>query len=99
MAERTRRERRFDADRQKSFAPKAAPAESPTLDIVPAAGLTEEFVPAPMRVSQAAPMTNRKAAALVNFAQEYYYEYSELSHILIITAILFVVMIGLSFFI
>ncbi|NJO00238.1 MAG: hypothetical protein HC875_42030 [Anaerolineales bacterium] len=87
MAKRTRRERRFEGDKQPGqFAPSAAPAE----ERVTSPALSEEFVPAP-----AAPLNNRKTAA-VNFAQEYFYEYGELQTILIITAILFVAMMGMS---
>lgn len=90
MAKRTRRERRFEGDKQPGqFAPKAAPAE----ERVTSPALSEEFVPAP---AMAAPLNNRKTAA-VNFAQEYFYEYGELQTILIITAILFVAMMAMSF--
>jgi hypothetical protein len=93
MAKRTRRERRFEGDKQPpQFTPKAAPAAETVLS--PA--LNEEFVPAPAMAAQPAALNNRKAAA-VNFAQEYYYEYGELKNILIITAILFVAMVGMSF--
>jgi hypothetical protein len=93
MAKRTRRERRFEGDKQpRQFTPKAAPAG----EGMAAPALSEEFVPAPAMAAQAAPLNNRKTAA-VNFAQEYYYEYGELKTILIITAILFVAMMGMSF--
>ncbi len=95
MAKKTRRERRFGTEKQTPFTPKAALAESP-LGEATSAVATEEFTPALPKVAEAVPVNNRKVAA-INLAQEYYYEYKELTTILIITGILFVVMIGLSF--
>ncbi|MBE7468119.1 MAG: hypothetical protein DPW09_13790 [Anaerolineae bacterium] len=93
MAKRTRRERRLEGDKQPGqFVPKTAPAG----ENIPLPTLSEEFVPTPAMAAQAAPLNNRKTAA-VNFAQEYYYEYGELRTILIITAILVVAMVGMSF--
>lgn len=90
MAKRTRRERRLEGDKQPGlFVPKAAPVG----ESVPSPTVSEEFVPAP---AVAAPLNNRKTA-FVNFAQEYYYEYGELQKILIITALLFVAMMAISF--
>ncbi len=90
MAKRTRRERRLESDKQPDqFVPKAAPVG----ESIPSPALSEEFVSTP---AMAAPLNNRKTVA-VNFAQEYYYEYGELQKILIITAILFVAMMGMSF--
>jgi hypothetical protein len=96
MAKRTRRERRLETNKQNLFSPKTALVESPTAEEISSPTFSEEFVSAPAKSTQAAVVNNRKFAA-VNFAQEYYYEYSELSKILVITVILFVVMIGLSF--
>lgn len=95
MAKRTRRERRFEAEKQKPITPKTAPAEIPAVDTA-SPMTTEVYTPASPQIAQAAPLNNRKAAA-VNFAEEYRHEYRELTTILTISAIMFAVMIGLSF--
>jgi hypothetical protein len=96
MAKRTRRERRLEVDKQKPVTPKTVPPEESTADLS-APLITEASTPALSKSAQATPLNNRKMAAEINFAQEYHYVYSELTIILIITAILFAVMIGLSF--
>ena len=89
MAKRSRRVRRQETEKQRQFAsPPMTSVELPAVEAV------EDEFPLPMKAAQAAPINNRK---VVNFAQEYYYVYPELRNIMIITAILFVVMIGLSF--
>lgn len=95
MAKRTRRERRFEVEKQKPITPKAAPAETPAVDTASPV-MTELYTPASPRTAPAAPLNNRKAAA-VNFAEEYRHEYRELTTILTISAIMFAVMIGLAF--
>jgi hypothetical protein len=95
MAKRTRRERRFEAEKQKPITPKAAPAETPAVDTASPV-ITEVYTPASSKTAQAAPLNNRKLAA-VNFAEEYRHEYGELTTILTISAIMFAVMIGLAF--
>lgn len=97
MAKRTRRERRLEVEKQKPITPKAAPVEPPVVE-ADSPVISEIYAPASPKVAPAAPLSNRKAAApVVNFAQEYRHEYGELTTILTITAILFAVMIGLSF--
>jgi hypothetical protein len=96
MAKRSRRERRLDVEKQKQFTPKAAPAGAPASEVEPSTMPTEEFTPAPAKVLQPAPVSSRKTAT-INFAHEYYYVYHELITVLIITAIMFAVMAGLSF--
>jgi len=94
MAKRTRRERRLEGDKPKQFTPKAAPAASLFVEEDSSVMTTEEFTSAPAKIAQTAPVNNRK---VVNFAQEYFYVYSELTTILIITALMFGVIMGLSF--
>lgn len=96
MAKRTRRERRLDVEKQKPAALKASPVE-PSLVEADSPVVSEIYTPVSPVAAQAAPLNNRKAAAVVNFAQEYRHEYRELTTILIISGIMFAVMIGLSF--
>lgn len=92
MAKRSRRERRLDVEKQKPFTPKAALAP----EVEPSPMPVEEFTPAVAKVAQPAPVSSRKVAS-INFAHEYYYVYHELITILILTALMFAVMAGLSF--
>lgn len=60
--------------------------------------------PAAAAPQAAAPVEKKAAAAAasrktVDFANEYYYVYAELRQILMVTGIMFVIMIGLSYFI
>lgn len=96
MAKRSRRQRRQDIEKQKPFTPQAAPAEPWVAEVPPPPIVAEEFTPAPAKMTPTAPVANRKSAA-INFAHEYYYVFKELTTILIITIIMFVVMMGLSF--
>lgn len=95
MAKRSRRERRLDVEKQKQITPKAAPAESPAAEME-APLKTEVFSPEVTKPVQVGALNNRKAA-VINFAHEYFYVYHELTTILIITAIMFAVMVGLAF--
>jgi hypothetical protein len=95
MAKRTRRERRFEAEKQKPITPNTAPTEIPAVDSASVVE-TEVYPAASSKTAQAAPLNNRKAAE-VNFAEEYRHEYRELTTILTISGILFAVMIGLAF--
>lgn len=88
MAKRSRRERRSETDKPKTFSSLYTPAEPVEAGEVPA-----PFIP---RVAEPAMVNSRKAAS-INFAQEYFYVYSEFKTILIITVLMFVVMVGLSF--
>jgi hypothetical protein len=90
MAKRSRRERRLETEKPKSFSPVYTPMES---------SLDAEEAMAPMMAKAAEPVliNNRKATAAVNFAQEYFYVYSEFKTIFVITVIMFVVMVGLSY--
>lgn len=88
MAKRSRRERRLETDRPRPFSSVYTPVEP--------AETAEVLVPPIPRAAEPALANGRKAAA-VNFAQEYFYVYSELKTIIAITALMFVVMVGLSF--
>jgi hypothetical protein len=93
MAKRTRRERRQGTEKQRQFtSPETTPVEPTLAEAGPSLG-GEEFPP-PLKAAQAASIGNRKE---INFAQEYFYVYTELRTILIITLIMFVVMAGLAF--
>ena len=93
MAKRSRRERRQEPGKQRQFTPPPiTPVESPAAEVAPPV-VRDELVP-PVKAAQATPANNRKT---INFAQEYFYVYSELTHILIITVLMFAVMVGLSF--
>jgi len=93
MAKRSRRERRQEPGKQRQFTPPPiTPVESPAVEVAPPV-VRDELV-LPVKAAQATPANNRKA---INFAQEYFYVYSELRNILIITVLMFVVMVGLSF--
>jgi hypothetical protein len=96
MAKRTRRERRFEVEKQKPLTPKATPVEPPVVEAASPV-VSEIYTPASPQVAQAAPLNNRKVAPVINFAQEYRHEYGELTTILIISGVMFAVMIGLSF--
>jgi hypothetical protein len=96
MAKRSRRQRRQEIEKQKQVTPGAAPAEPLAADVQSSTMVAEEFTPAPAKMTQPAPVTHRKSAA-INFAHEYYYVFRELTTILIIAVIMVVVMIGLSF--
>ncbi|MCB0193855.1 MAG: hypothetical protein KDJ65_18035 [Anaerolineae bacterium] len=66
---------------------------------------SEKPVPSPAAPAPqvAAPVEKKATPAAsrttVDFAREYYYVYAELRQILLVTAIMFAAMIGLSFFI
>ena len=93
MAKRSRRERRQEIGKQRVFTtPQITPIESPAAEAVPPV-VRDPLIPS-LKAAQATPATNRK---VVNFAQEYFYVYSELRNILIITVLMFAVMVGLSF--
>jgi hypothetical protein len=93
MAKRSRRERRQEPGKQRQFTPPPiTPVESPTAEVAPPVVRDELVLPA--KATQASPANNRKT---INFAQEYFYVYSELRNILIITVLMFAVMVGLSF--
>ncbi len=81
MAKKSRRTRRQETQKQ----PKPAPTPQPVI--------TEAPVPAALPV-EPAPATNRKG---VNFAQEYFHVYFDMRTVLIISALMFVVLIALSF--
>ncbi len=88
MAKRTRRERRLETGKPRPTPAVGFPTE-PEL-YTPAA-----TPPPSAKAAEAAPANNRKTS--VNFAQEYFYVYREVTTILILTLLMFVVMIGLSF--
>lgn len=88
MAKRSRRERRLETDKPSPFSSAYTPVEP-----VEAAEVPAPFIP---RSAEPALINTRKVAA-VNFAQEYFYVYSEFKTILIITVLMFVAMVGLSF--
>ena len=64
---------------------------------VPSPAAPAPQVAAPVE-KKATPAASRTTAT-VDFAREYYYVYAELRQILLVTAIMFAAMIGLSFFI
>ena len=87
-SKRSRRDRRQQSEKSSqvpvSSAPKApVPAENVSAPVAPA-----PTTPAP------APRNNT-----VDFAKDYYYVYAELRQIFLVTALMFAVMIGLSFLI
>jgi hypothetical protein len=85
MAKRTRRERRIGAGRRTGSSQLFEEA-------------AEEIVEAETPVVSAPPVASpTNGRSQVNFAQEYFYVFSEVRGLLIITAILFAVMIGLTF--
>lgn len=88
MAKRSRRERRLETDKPRPFSSLYTPTEPVEAGEVPAT-----FTP---RVAEPALVNTRKTAN-VNFAQEYFYVYSEFKTIFVITALMFVVMVALSF--
>ncbi len=88
MAKRSRRERRLETDKPRPFSPVYTPTEPAEAGQVP--------VPPIPRAAEPATVNARKVVA-VNFAQEYFYVYSEFKTMLVITALMFVVMVGLSF--
>lgn len=90
MAKRSRRERRLETDKQRPFSPIYTPTES-------SFEAEENIAPIMSRAAEAVAPTPRKAATAVNFAQEYFYVYSEFKTIIVITVLMFVVMVGLSF--
>ncbi|HXV44037.1 MAG TPA: hypothetical protein VEC96_13300 [Anaerolineae bacterium] len=93
MAKRTRRERRQEIGKQRQSAPPhITPVETAVAEAAPST-VGDEFPP-PLKAAQAASINNRKA---LNFAQEYFYVYSELKNVLIITALMLAVMVGLAF--
>ena len=93
MAKRSRRERRQEPGKQRQFTPPPiTPVESPAAEVAPPV-VRDELV-LPLKAAQATPANNRKT---INFAQEYFYVYSELRNILIITVLMIAVMVGLSF--
>ena len=81
MAKKSRRTRRQESQKQ----PKPTPPSQP---------LTVE-APAPVaEPAESAPAANRKG---INFAQEYFHVYFDMRNVLIISALMFVVLIALSF--
>ena len=81
MAKKSRRTRRQEAQKQ--------PQPAPT----PQSAVTEAPKPA-IEVAEPAPAANRKA---FNFAQEYFHVYFDMRNVLIISVLMFVVLIALSF--
>jgi hypothetical protein len=93
MAKRSRRERRQETGKQRQFtSPQTTPVEPTVAEATPSI-VGDEFPP-PLKADQAAPLNNRKA---LNFAQEYFYVYTELKNVLIITALMLAVMVALGF--
>jgi hypothetical protein len=93
MAKRSRRERRQEIGKQRQFfAPPITSVEPAEAEAEPS--LVGDEFPPPLKAAQAAPLNNRKA---LNFAQEYFYVYTELKNVLIITVLMLAVMIGLGF--
>jgi hypothetical protein len=90
MAKRSRRERRLDGERQRLFPMEGIANGSETFEAAPA-------ISAPTVVKGAEAVVTTARKSLVNFAQEYFYVYSELKTILIVTVLMFLVMVGLSF--
>lgn len=90
MAKRSRRERRLETDKPRPFSPIYTPTDS-LLEV------EQNIAPMMSRAAEAIAPTPRKAAAAVNFAQEYFYVYSEFKTMLVITVLMFMVMVGLSF--
>ncbi len=87
MAKRTRRERRLDIDKQQT--------PSQLFDEADDEVAAEVKTPAAVTVKPAAVAGNGRN--VINFAQEYFYVFSEVRSLLIITGILFAVMVGLTF--
>ena len=86
MAKRSRRTRRQQAAKQKqSTVSPAIQDEIESIEEEPEISETIEETAIPRKV--------------VNFAREYYYVYTELRNILIVAIIMFVVMVGLAFFV
>lgn len=91
MAKRSRRARRQETEKrlQQQAAPKVSAEPVEEIPETPVS-------PEPVAPAAAAGPTPRKT---VNFAEEYYYVYSELRNIAIIAVLMFALMFGLGFFI
>lgn len=70
--------------------------QSDTSIQVPASPAPKTAVPVQKTAAPAAPAPAARVTT-VDFAKEYYYVYAELRKIFIITALMFAVMVGLSF--
>lgn len=94
MAKKSRRIRRQESEKQRNqmAGPRvpAAPVAEP--EVAPQTYVSSPVTP-PVKAVDSNP---RKS---INFAQEYFYVYNELQHIVIIAILMFIVMAGLSFFI
>jgi hypothetical protein len=90
MAKRSRRERRLETEKQRPIPGESVPALAEAFE--PVARLA---MPTGPKGAEAVTTNNKKS--VINFAQEYFYVYSELKTILVVTMLMFVVMIGLSF--
>lgn len=84
MAKRSRRARRQESQKQTPVAPQTPVTPKPA-PVKPAA---------PVPVAGKATALNGK---VVNFAQEYFYVYHDLRNVLIISVLMLVVLVGLSF--
>ncbi len=86
-SKKSRRARRQEIEKQRQKTADAAV----TPEVAPAV----EAQPTPEAVEVApSPKFNRKA---VNFAQEYFYVYTELRNIFVIAVIMFIIMVGLLY--
>ncbi len=100
MAKKSRRARRQEKQKQLSekptvadFPPPVTSVETPIATPVVVTPTPEVVTPPAEPVKTASPTRRKK----VNFAQEYFYVYSELRGFLLITVVMFVVLVGLSF--
>ncbi len=102
MAKKSRRARRQEKQKQRQFSEKPTVADfpPPVTSVETPIAAPQVVTPTPKAVTplaepvKAASPTRRKK---VNFAQEYFYVYSELRGFLLITVIMFAVLVGLSF--
>lgn len=87
MAKKSRRTRRQEIQKQ----PKPVVAAQP--EVTEVAAVPKEAAPV-IQEAQAGPVNNRKT---INFAQEYFYVYYDMRNVLIISVLMFVVLVALSF--
>ena len=88
MAKRSRRARRQLIEKRKRRLP-----DTTTAKVTPA-GVAPPDTPVSAETVEPGPSTSRK---VVEFVQEYFYVYRELRNIFIIAAVMFAVLVGLSF--
>ena len=95
MAKKSRRIRRQESEKQRNqmaVGPRVLSSPVAEPEVAP-----QSYITGPVTLPAKAVDPNPRKS--VNFAQEYFYVYNELQHIVIIAILMFIVMAGLSFLI